>query len=79
MQSDTPRSLRPPQSYGVRHLQLRGIADAAAAIKSWPEVQGVTYSNTEWVFDGFHVNYRVTTSNQALAAYKAAGAQSYFL
>jgi hypothetical protein len=54
------------------------ITRAASTITSWPEVRGVVYSNTEWVFKGAHVNYRVTTSKQSLTAYRAAGELAHF-
>ena len=47
-------------------------------IKSWPEVKGVIYSDTQWVFNGKQVDYRVTTSTKSLDAYKTVGDSSYF-
>lgn len=66
------------QSGGRASRKAGWITDAAADIKSWPEVKGAVYSNTQWVFNGVKVDYRVTTSSQSLDAYKAAGAQIYF-
>ena len=54
------------------------FTDAASAIKSWPEVKGAVYSNTQWVFNGNKVDYRVTTNSKSLAAYKTVGKESYF-
>lgn len=64
---------------GKASRKAHWITDAAADIRSWPEVQGAVYSNTQWVFKGNKVDYRVTTNSKSLAAFKSAGQQAYFL
>ena len=64
---------------GKASRKANWIADAAAAIKSWPEVKGAIYSNTRWVFNGAKVDYRVTTNSRSLSAFKSAGKRAYFL
>jgi hypothetical protein len=63
---------------GATSRKAAWLSDAASTIQSWPEVKGVIYSNTEWVFNGTKVNYRVTTGTKSLAAFTSAGQRSYF-
>jgi hypothetical protein len=49
------------------------IDDAKATIKSWPEVEGVSY-----LHEMSDCNYRINTSTSALSAFRAMGQDSHF-
>jgi len=51
---------------------------ASATMKTWSELKAVVYSNTEWVFNGVDVNYRVDTTTESFKSYKAVGLDPYF-
>jgi hypothetical protein len=63
---------------GSGSRKAQWFTDASTTIKSWPELKAIVYSNTEWVFNGVDVNYRVTTSAKSLSAYKTVGLDGYF-
>jgi hypothetical protein len=54
------------------------LREAAATIRSWPEVHAVIYSQVNAAYAGADVDFRVNTSPHALQTFKQIGLEPYF-
>ena len=66
-------------SLGDPNAKAQWLADQCATLRSWPEVHAVLYSHTTCNHNGYMMKYRVDSSAEALAAYKAFGQAPQFL
>ena len=69
-----------PSACGGTSTQTKGdwIREAGTTIKSWPEVKAVMYTHSLAEFKGVPVDFRITSSTDALNAYKEVGADLWF-
>ena len=63
---------------GDPNAKAQWFADAAATIKSWPEVKGACYSHTVGSYQGYTEPFWADTTPQAFNAFKAMGQDPYF-